>query len=323
MFTFTRLATLSALAVSAFAVPLGAGVAAGVGAGVAESRHGVAVGAAAGLGAGVHARRGLGVDAGAAAGVGAAVDHHHVAVGAAADVGAAVHARRGLGVGAGVGAAAGAIVGDHGIAAGVVADAGAAVHLRRGLGVGAGAGVAAGAHLAPRMMDSLPCIIDSLTSQLKPVTDALLAINVNVDVNVDLVAKITPLTNQLISILGGAVVDISALVGLSTSTILLAADETVLTVDAVAQLIAPVYITVIDALDSVHGVAVDLNVEAEVEAVLVTVGPALSPILATADPLVGGLLAATAPLLSTVMGTAQTLGLSSVINLVGGILGSL
>ncbi|KAJ7051975.1 hypothetical protein C8F01DRAFT_1172618 [Mycena amicta] len=172
--------------------------------------------------------------------------------------------------------------------------------------------------LVSSTLGSIPCIIDHLVGELTPVTDALSAIT---STESDLLDTVTPLASHLTYLLDGAVADISALAGQPVNDILAAADGTILSVADVAGIVAPVFATVIDALDSVLAVAQATGALHAVEPVLATVGAALCPLLSTTAPLVDGLLAAAAPLLIPVLGTADTLGLAPVVSLVEGVAG--
>ncbi|KAF7327281.1 hypothetical protein MKEN_00305600 [Mycena kentingensis (nom. inval.)] len=167
---------------------------------------------------------------------------------------------------------------------------------------------------------SLSNVIDKLTTKLTPVTDALAAITAQ---EADLLAAVSPLTQELSCILDGAVAEISDLVALPVNEVLAAADGTILSVADVAGIVAPVMVTVIDALNSVLLIAQTTGVTDAVEPVLQTVGAALCPVLSTTAPIVDGLLVAAAPILIPVLGTADILGLHPVLDLVEGVAGSL
>ncbi|KAK6975057.1 hypothetical protein R3P38DRAFT_2811032 [Favolaschia claudopus] len=162
---------------------------------------------------------------------------------------------------------------------------------------------------------SLPAIIDQVMSQLAPVTGALssiVAANATQEV-------IQPLTDEITSILTGAVSQISNLAGQPVSDILATADG-VLDATGVAQLLAPVFTTVSGAAQNVLNLVENGPVGDIVVPLLNDALAALDPVLTTVAPLVNGLLAALAPILGPVVNTLNGLGLGPVVQLLGSIL---
>ncbi|KAK7055894.1 hypothetical protein R3P38DRAFT_3253854 [Favolaschia claudopus] len=161
----------------------------------------------------------------------------------------------------------------------------------------------------------LPAIIDQVMSQLAPVTGALssiVAANATQEV-------IQPLTDEITSILTGAVSQISNLAGQPVSDILATADG-VLDATGVAQILAPVFTTVSGAAQNVLNLVENGPVGDIVVPLLNDALAALDPVLTTVAPLVNGLLAALAPILGPVVNTLNGLGLGPVVQLLGSIL---
>ncbi|KAI1792215.1 hypothetical protein LXA43DRAFT_1181135 [Ganoderma leucocontextum] len=99
---------------------------------------------------------------------------------------------------------------------------------------------------------SLAVVLTGVQAQLAPVT-ASLALVTAANATVD---AVTGPANEIVSILGGAVIDLKALIGLDADIILASVDGTVaVTVDVLAGLVAHVVVTVFYALGAVVTVA--------------------------------------------------------------------
>ncbi|KAJ6553696.1 hypothetical protein DFH09DRAFT_1318719 [Mycena vulgaris] len=172
---------------------------------------------------------------------------------------------------------------------------------------------------APRHNKALPAILTQLLTDLTPVTCSLSSLNA---ANAT-AAIITPLANEVQSILSAAISEAGGLVGGTLSGILSTngcgcsgASSGVLSVAETANLLAPVLSLVTDALGHVSGV-VDASASAAIAPLLTTCGLQIPNLLNTVCPLVSGLLGAVTPLISTVTGTFSSLGLGSILGSLG------
>ncbi|KAF7375605.1 hypothetical protein MSAN_00449100 [Mycena sanguinolenta] len=161
----------------------------------------------------------------------------------------------------------------------------------------------------------LPAIFTQMVSDLTPVTSALSSI----DSSNATEAVVGPLTNQVTTILTGAVSEISALAGSPLSTILSTADGVISVTDA-ANLLAPVLTMVYGAAQDVLNVVDSSPAASVITPLLNEAIGALDPVLSTAAPLVDGLFAALAPIVGPVVNTLNGLGLGPVVSLLGSLI---
>ncbi|KAJ6599768.1 hypothetical protein DFH09DRAFT_1503927 [Mycena vulgaris] len=159
----------------------------------------------------------------------------------------------------------------------------------------------------------LPAILSQLLTDLQPVTCALSSINIG-NATAEIV---TPLTNEVQSILSAAISEVSGLAGGALSGILSTsgcgcsgASSGVLSVPETAKLLAPVLSLVTDALGHVHGVIDSTSASVTIAPLLTTCGGGVSTLLSTISPIVSGLVSAVLPLVSTLTGTLSSLGLN-------------
>ncbi|KAM5543846.1 hypothetical protein V8D89_002463 [Ganoderma adspersum] len=133
---------------------------------------------------------------------------------------------------------------------------------------------------------SIAVILTGVQAQLEPIT-ASLALVTSVNATVD---AVTGPANEIISILGGAVVDLKALVGLDAAIILGSVDGTVaVTVDVLAGLVAHIIVTVFYALGVVVSIA-GATIDGALFTLLATVGAAVGTVVVLVFQLVAGLL---------------------------------
>ncbi|KAJ7769178.1 hypothetical protein DFH07DRAFT_938313 [Mycena maculata] len=164
----------------------------------------------------------------------------------------------------------------------------------------------------------LPAILSQLASDLAPVTSLLSSINLaNATAEV-----VTPITDELQSILSGVVPEIEALAGNPVSTILSTVDGVLSVADA-AQLVATPINLVSGALGNVLAVVENSPAVAIITPLLGDVSGVVGTVLTDISPLVDGLLTAAAPLIEDVVGTLDNLGLGPVIATIGPLAGLL
>ncbi|KAJ7211606.1 hypothetical protein GGX14DRAFT_623147 [Mycena pura] len=163
--------------------------------------------------------------------------------------------------------------------------------------------------LCTRLLPFLPLFRSSLT-QSAPAS--LTSANATAGV-------VGPLTQQISTIVNGAVSQVSALASQPIDAVLATADGVLDASDA-AQLLAPVINTLIGALNDALGVAQLAGVTAVIQPLLDDVSATVAPLLNVVAPLVNGVLAATAPLLSPALATLNDLDLGSVVDLVESVL---
>ncbi|PIL27155.1 hypothetical protein GSI_10296 [Ganoderma sinense ZZ0214-1] len=133
---------------------------------------------------------------------------------------------------------------------------------------------------------SVAVILTGVQAQLEPITASLTFITT---ANATVEAVTGP-ANEIISILGGAVVDLKALVGLDASVILASVDGTVaVTVDVLAGLLAHVIVSVFFSLGAVVHIA-GSAIDGALFTLLATVGAAVGTVVALVFQLVVGLL---------------------------------
>ncbi|KAJ6577605.1 hypothetical protein B0H19DRAFT_1370756 [Mycena capillaripes] len=161
----------------------------------------------------------------------------------------------------------------------------------------------------------LPAILSQLVADLTPVA----AVLSSMDASNATAEVVTPITDELQSIITGAVSQVSALAGSPVSTILSTADGVISVTDA-AQLLAPALTIVYGAVQDVLNVVGSGPAADVIQPLLNEVTGALAPLLTTIAPLVNGLIAALAPLLGPLVNTLDSLGLGPVVGLVGSII---
>jgi len=159
-------------------------------------------------------------------------------------------------------------------------------------------------------------ILIDVQTQLQPITDKLTFCTVE---NAT-VSALTPVFNDLTTVLGSVVSEVQGLVGQPAEIILASATGTVqLTVVEVAQIVANVMTLVFTALGAVLKV-VGGDVAA-LQPLLNAVGHAvftlLNAVLTTVGSVVGGLLSAVVGLIQTVVPIVLQLNLNEVISLLG------
>ncbi|KAL5504818.1 hypothetical protein ACEPAH_7481 [Sanghuangporus vaninii] len=124
--------------------------------------------------------------------------------------------------------------------------------------------------------------------------------------------KLTTILTDIVSIVGGAVVELKALVGADITVILASVDGTAqLAVGAVAQLLADVLVLIFGALGFVLGIVADVKVLLDV-IVAVAFGDCICSLISAVLALVNGLLAALIPLVLSLLDTILSLGLNVV-----------
>ncbi|KAJ6555161.1 hypothetical protein DFH09DRAFT_1318350 [Mycena vulgaris] len=178
------------------------------------------------------------------------------------------------------------------------------------------AALSAAAPIAPkRELVALPAILTQLVADLTPVTTLLSSI----DISNATAEVVTPLTDEIQSIISAAVTEVNALAGSPVSTILATADG-VLSVVETGQLLAPVLSIVSAAVGEVLTVVDSTPAGAIIQPLLNDVTGVLGTLLSTAAPLVNGLLDVVVPLVQPVIATLDNLGLGPVVGLLGSIL---
>ncbi|KAJ6578035.1 hypothetical protein B0H19DRAFT_1371045 [Mycena capillaripes] len=161
----------------------------------------------------------------------------------------------------------------------------------------------------------LPAIFTQLVADLTPVAAALSSI----DASNATAEVVTPLTNEIQSIIVGAVGQVSALAGSPVSTILSTADG-VISVTEAAQLLAPALTIVYGAVQDVLNVVGSGPTGEIIQPLLNEATGALAPLLTAVAPLVNGLFAALGPLVGPLVNTLDGLGLGPVVGLLGSII---
>jgi len=156
----------------------------------------------------------------------------------------------------------------------------------------------------------------------KGCAEILVDLKVNLDVQVTelkcltkanaTVEVITPILGEIVEIIGGAVVDLQALVGAELSVILCSVDGTVeVTVAVIAQLLADVLCLVIGALGFVLTVVADVTILVDI-IVKVALGDCLCSLIKAVLALVDGLLVCLIPLVLGLVDTILALSLNVV-----------
>ncbi|KII85337.1 hypothetical protein PLICRDRAFT_56606 [Plicaturopsis crispa FD-325 SS-3] len=162
---------------------------------------------------------------------------------------------------------------------------------------------------APR---SLAVILTDVQSKVTPLTQTLTFLtsqNATKEV-------ITPITDSLKAILGGAVTEINGLVGQPISVIKAAVDPTVqATEQDLAKIVADVICVIVTALGAVLKIA-GADVDA-LKPILASVGTLVGQLLATVLHVLSDLLALIIPLVKEVVPILLNLNISSVLSILG------
>ncbi|KAJ7620993.1 hypothetical protein FB45DRAFT_132469 [Roridomyces roridus] len=165
-------------------------------------------------------------------------------------------------------------------------------------------------------ISTLPSILGDLSSKLGPVTSLLSSINLdNATAEV-----VTPITDELQSIMQGAVTELTALVGTPVSDILSTAEGAISTSDA-AQLLANPLNTVSQAVADLVTAVQGSPAGAIINPLMADVTGVVNQVLAATGPLVPGLLPLVAPLTQGAFGLLDNLGMSPVVGVVAQLLG--
>ncbi|KAJ7262865.1 hypothetical protein C8J57DRAFT_1719119 [Mycena rebaudengoi] len=168
--------------------------------------------------------------------------------------------------------------------------------------------------VSARASTPLPEILTNLGATLKPVTAEIAALTAG-DFSIE---TLTPLINQVISIINEAVADMQGLAGSSLQTILGTAD-----IAQVAALLASVLSIVFTALGAVSGVASGAGAGADIAPIIGQVSGVIVALLSLVLSLVPGLIGALLPLVGPLLSTITNLGLSNILGLLGnGLLGN-
>ncbi|KAJ7207358.1 hypothetical protein C8J57DRAFT_1484601 [Mycena rebaudengoi] len=169
--------------------------------------------------------------------------------------------------------------------------------------------------VSARASTPLPEILTNLGATLKPVTAEIAALTAG-DFSIE---TLTPLINQVISIINEAVADMQGLAGSSLQTILGTAD-----IAQVAALLASVLSIVFTALGAVSGVASGAGAGADIAPIIGQVSGVVSALLRLVLSLVPGLIGALLPLVGPLLSTITNLGLSNILGLLlgNGLLGN-
>ncbi|EJD07754.1 uncharacterized protein FOMMEDRAFT_25039 [Fomitiporia mediterranea MF3/22] len=207
-----------------------------------------------------------------------------------------------------VGAAVAGVAGVHArhvdVAAGAVA--GAEVHARH-VDVAAGAGAVADVHARNGQKGVQAILID-----LK------VALGVHIDVLNHLTKDnctediLTTHLSAIVKVIGEAVVELKALVGLDISVILCSVDGTVqVAVSVIAELLAEILLLIFGALGFVLTIIADVKILVDV-LVAVAFGDCLCGLISVIISLVDGILACLVPLVLGLVSILLTLGLGAV-----------
>ncbi|KAK7061043.1 hypothetical protein VNI00_000778 [Paramarasmius palmivorus] len=173
-----------------------------------------------------------------------------------------------------------------------------------GVGVGVGVGVAAGVSAGATV--SLVAILNDFTAKCQPLIDQLQGLSGS-DVTA---AQVGPIVAQIKALIVAATVQVQLLVGLSLDVVLASGSGAVISIDACAQLIAKITVSLLAAISVVLKVVVAAELKAVVSifADLTVTLAAFLKVIVSIGAFNGGLVAILTPLIRVSLGVAISLG---------------